>query len=106
MRVESGGFPGPRELLADVQDDNVGVYDGAAGDALGLVQGPELAISGRGRSLPGGEQVQDENVIVLYASAATVAELSGEAGYPFSSEKISSLVFHFMSSSSSLVIDS
>jgi putative ABC transport system permease protein len=81
VRIESGGFPGPRELLADVQDANVGVYHGAAGDALTLVQGPELAISGRARSLPGGEQVQDENVIVLYASAATVAELSGEAGY-------------------------
>ena len=38
-----------------------------------------FVVSGRGRSLPGGEQVQDENVIVLYAPAATVEALSGRA---------------------------
>ena len=38
-------------------------------------------MSGRGRTLPGGEQVQDEHVIVLYGPAGTVAELSGEAGF-------------------------
>jgi putative ABC transport system permease protein len=85
VRVESGALPGPGEVLADVQDANVGVYDGRAGDALTIVGGSgeraELAVSGRGRSLPGGEQVQDEDVIVLYATAATVAALSGEPGY-------------------------
>jgi putative ABC transport system permease protein len=84
VRVESGALPGPGEVLADVQDANVGVYDGRAGDALTIVGGSgeraELAVSGRGRSLPGGEQVQDEDVIVLYATAATVAALSGEPG--------------------------
>ena len=35
----------------------------------------------RGRNIPGGEQVQDENVIVLYAPRDTVAALSGERGY-------------------------
>ena len=77
VRVESGSFPGPGELLADVQDANVGVYDGRAGDTLTVVahagRRADFAVSGRGRSLPGGEQVQDENVIVLYAPAATVA---------------------------------
>jgi putative ABC transport system permease protein len=85
VRVESGAFPGPRGLLADVQDDNVGVYDGRAGDTLTVVrpsgEDASFAVSGRGRSLPGGEQVQDEDVIVLYAPAATVAALGGEAGY-------------------------
>jgi putative ABC transport system permease protein len=85
VRVESGAFPGPGELLADVQDANVGVYDGRAGDTLTVLGAggstSELAVSGRGRSLPGGEQVQDENVIVLYATTATVAELSGESGF-------------------------
>ena len=72
-------------LLADVQDANVGVYDGRAGDTLSVVrpsgEDASFAISGRGRSLPGGEQVQDEDVIVLYAPAATVTALGGEAGY-------------------------
>ena len=34
VRVESGAAPGRGEVLADVQDANVGVYDGAAGDTL------------------------------------------------------------------------
>ena len=37
VRVESGAFPGRRELLADVQDANVGVYAGRAGDTLTVV---------------------------------------------------------------------
>jgi len=85
VRVESGAFPGPRELLADVQDANVGIYGGRAGDTLTVLgdgaERAEFLVSGRGRSLPGGEQVQDEDVIVLYGSAATVAALSGEPGY-------------------------
>ncbi|WP_240771285.1 FtsX-like permease family protein [Nocardioides sp. GY 10113] len=85
VRVESGALPGPGELLADVQDANTGVYDGAAGDTVTLVGAggarAELPLSGRGRSLPGGEQVQDESVVVLYADAETVAGLSGEAGF-------------------------
>src|SRR5918995_2492085 len=85
VRVESGAFPGPRELPADVQNANVGVYEGRAGETLTVVGGAgeraDFVVSGRGRSLPGGEQVQDENVIVLYASASTVAALSGEPGY-------------------------
>ena len=85
VRVESGAFPGPGELLADVQDANVGVYDGDAADTLTVVgasgKRAHFVLSGRGRSLPGGEQVQDENVIVLYATFAAVAALSGEPGY-------------------------
>lgn len=85
VRVESGSTPGPDELLADVQDENVGVYDGAAGDTVTLVgaagERADFTLSGRGRTLPGGEQVQDEKVVVLYAPAATVARLSGEPGY-------------------------
>jgi putative ABC transport system permease protein len=85
VRLESGALPRSGELLADVQDSNVGVYHGDAGDHL-TVLGPggietELPVSGRGRSLPGGEQVQDEDVIVLYADAATVASLRGDGGY-------------------------
>ncbi|WP_107771380.1 FtsX-like permease family protein [Nocardioides sediminis] len=85
VRVESGSAPGPGELMADVQDENTGVYDGAAGDDVTLVgaagEQADFTLSGRGRSLPDGEQVQDEKVVVLYAPAATVAALSGEPGY-------------------------
>jgi putative ABC transport system permease protein len=85
VRVDSGSAPGPGQLLADVQDANVGVYDGEAGDTVTLLgSGGERAtftLSGRGRTLPGGEQVQDDHVVVLYAPASTVARLSGEPGY-------------------------
>lgn len=85
VRVESGSAPGPGELLPDVQDDNTGVYDGAAGDTVTLLgaagEQADFTVSGRGRSLPGGEQVQDESVVVLYAPATTVERVGGEPGY-------------------------
>lgn len=81
VRAESGIFPGDGELLVDVQVANVGLDDRGAGDRLSVVEPvSDFEISGRGRSLPGGELVQDENVIVLYATATTVAELSGDPG--------------------------
>ena len=88
VRVESGAAPGRGEVLVEVQDANVGVYDGRAGDTVTAVRtegsgaaSVNLRISGRGRGIPGGEQVQDENVIVLYATSDTVTSLSGEPGY-------------------------
>ena len=44
-RVESGAFPGEGELLADVQDANVGVYEGEAGDRV-TVLAPALGAQG------------------------------------------------------------
>jgi putative ABC transport system permease protein len=90
VHVESGAAPGPDEVLVEVQDANVGVYDGKEGDTLTVAgagsaaaQGERarLRVAGRGRNIPGGEVVQDEDVIVLYATAATVAALSGEPGF-------------------------
>ncbi|HET9437478.1 MAG TPA: FtsX-like permease family protein [Gaiellaceae bacterium] len=86
VRLESGARPGPGEVLVEVQDANVGVYDGGAGDTLTVVgsggeEAAQLEVTGSARNIPGGEQVQDENVIVLYASAETVEELSGAPGY-------------------------
>jgi putative ABC transport system permease protein len=86
VRVESSAFPGPGEVTTDVQNANVGVYDGRAGDTVSVVGArgevaKRLRIAGEARNLPGGEEVQDQDVIVLYAPAATVTELSGEAGY-------------------------
>jgi putative ABC transport system permease protein len=86
VRVESGEAPGPGEVLAEVQDANTGVYEGGAGDTVTTVgaageDGATLVVTGDGRSIPGGEVVQDESIVVLYATADTVAELSGEPGY-------------------------
>jgi putative ABC transport system permease protein len=86
VRVESGSAPGPGEVLAEVQDANTGVYDGTAGDTVTTVgaagqEGADLLVTGEGRNIPGGELVQDESVVVLYATADTVAGLSGEPGY-------------------------
>jgi putative ABC transport system permease protein len=90
VRVESGAPPGPGEVLVDVQDANVGLYDGRAGDTVtdvgaAAAEQPggsgDLRVSGTARNIAGGEQVQDDNVIVLYAATETVAALSGEPGY-------------------------
>lgn len=81
VRLESGRYPGPGEVLADVQDANVGVYDGRVGDSARVVGAGALRIAGVARSLPGGEEVQDENLIVLYATSDTIAALGGERGY-------------------------
>ena len=40
-----------------------------------------VRITGVGRNTPGGEEVQDEDVIVLYATSDAVAALSGERGF-------------------------
>jgi putative ABC transport system permease protein len=88
VRMDSGAAPRDGEVLVDVQDANVGVYEGRTGDTVTAV-GPagaaseraELPISGIGRSIEGGERVQDNSVVVLYATSATVERLSGERGY-------------------------
>jgi putative ABC transport system permease protein len=91
VRLESGALPGPGEVLSEVQNANVGVYDGSAGDTLAVVGSSAAAaepsadakvlVSGVGRNLPGGEEVQDDNVVVLYATVDTVERLSGERGF-------------------------
>lgn len=85
VRVTSGATPARDEVLVDVQDANQGVYDGRTGDVARIV-GPSgaegrLRISGEALNLGGGQQVADDDVVVLYATAETVAALSGEPGY-------------------------
>ena len=85
VRVTSGAAPGRGEVLVDVQDANQGMYDGRTGDVARVV-GPsgaegKLPISGEATNLDGGRLVADDDVIVLYATAETVAALSGEPGY-------------------------
>jgi putative ABC transport system permease protein len=90
VRVESGAAPARREALVEVQDANVGVLDARAGDTVTLVRSGspgsaagtvDLGVTGSGRDTTGGEMVQDDKLVVLYTTAATVQELSGERGY-------------------------
>jgi putative ABC transport system permease protein len=84
VRRVSGALPGARSAMVDVQDANTGVYGGKTGDVAVLVRpggAVRVPITGEARNVVGGEQVQDEDVVMLYASAATVAALSGERGY-------------------------
>ena len=75
-----------------MQNANVGLLDVGAGDTVTLVGAAggqaspgdgrvELPVSGRARNTTGGEDVQDDDVIVLYTTADTVAKLNGGAGY-------------------------
>ena len=85
VRVTSGAAPARGEVLVDVQDANQGMYPGRTGDVARVV-GPsgaegKLRISGEALNLGGGRQVADDDVVVLYATAETVAALSGEPGY-------------------------
>jgi putative ABC transport system permease protein len=85
VRVTSGAAPARGEVLVDVQDANQGMYEGRTGDVARVV-GPsgaegKLRISGEALTLGGGQQVADDDIVVLYATAETVAALSGEPGY-------------------------
>jgi putative ABC transport system permease protein len=85
VRVTSGAAPARGEVLVDVQDANQGLYEGRTGDVARVV-GPsgaegKLRISGEATNLGGGRQVADDDVVVLYATAETVAALAGEPGY-------------------------
>ena len=85
VRVTSGAAPALGEVLVDVQNANQGMYDGRTGGVVRVVgsSGAEgkLRISGEATNLGGGRQVADDDVVVLYATAETVAALSGESGY-------------------------
>ncbi len=85
VQVTSGVPPARGEVLVDVQDANRGVYGGRAGDVVRILgaSGAEtrLRISGEARNLGGGQDVTEEKFVVLYATAETVAALSGEPGF-------------------------
>ncbi len=89
VRAESGVLPGPGEAATEVQNSNVGLLDADDGDTVTLVGAGdgdrdgrvELPVTGRARNTTGGEDVQDDDLIVLYTTADTVAKLNGGAGY-------------------------
>ena len=55
VRLDSGEF-GPREVLTEVQNANVGVFDGGAGDSATVVGAGAVRITGVGRNTPGGRR--------------------------------------------------
>ncbi len=85
VHVTSGTAPRSGEVLTDVQNAREGVLHARAGQTLrvigadGIVR--RLRVSGEARNLDGGQSVSSDGVIVLYATAPTVASLSGSIGY-------------------------
>jgi putative ABC transport system permease protein len=89
VRLTAGAAPAAGQVLVDVQNANSDLYDGRTGDTAVVVRAGgdralrrlDLPITGEARNIAGGEETQDESVIVLYATASTVERLSGERGY-------------------------
>ena len=85
VHVTSGAAPRSGEVLTDAQNAREGVLHARAGQTLrvigadGIVR--RLRVSGEARNLDGGQTVSSDGVIVLYATAPTVASLSGSTGY-------------------------
>jgi putative ABC transport system permease protein len=85
VHVVSGTAPLTGEVLTDLQDSKRGLLDVHAGQTVQVISANgtvrDLRVSGEGRNLDGGRSVTSDGVIVLYANSATVASLSGTAGY-------------------------
>jgi len=85
VHVASGGAPGAGEVLTDVQNIDQGLLRVRAGESVRIIGADgvvrTLRVSGEGRNLAGGQSVTSDGVIVLYATSATVASLSGIPGY-------------------------
>jgi putative ABC transport system permease protein len=85
VHVASGAAPLAGEVLTDVQNVKQGLLDAQSGQTLrvigtdGVVR--QLRVSGQARNLGGGQSVSSDGVIVLYATAPTVASLSGSQGF-------------------------
>ena len=85
VTVTIGSAPGPGAVLSDVQNAATGRGVSGVGGTVRLRAGSgnwvALPISGQGRNLAGGQNVVQNTVAVLYATAPTVAALSGTPGY-------------------------
>jgi putative ABC transport system permease protein len=85
VTVTAGYAPRPGAVLSDVQNAAYGRGVGGVGGTAQVLAGDgdsvSLPISGKGRNLAGGQNVAQNGVAVLYASAPTVAALSGTRGY-------------------------
>jgi putative ABC transport system permease protein len=85
VTVTTGSAPGPGAVLSDVQNAATGRGVSGAGGTVRLLSSNgnwvALPVSGQGRNLNGGQNVVQNTVVVLYATAPTVAALSGTPGY-------------------------
>ena len=85
VTVTTGSSPGPGAVLSDVQNAATGRGVGGVGGRVQLLAGNgkwvALPVSGQGRNLNGGQNVVQNTVAVLYATAPTVAALSGTPGF-------------------------
>src|SRR5262245_25594456 len=85
VRLQSGSPPHDDEVLTEAQNASQGVLGVGAGDGVRLVTGDGserlLHVVGVGHSLDSGKDVVDGSAGYLYATAATVASLRGDAGY-------------------------
>jgi len=85
VTVTTGSAPGRGAVLSDVQNAATGRGVGGVGGTVGLLAGNgnwvALPLSGQARNLNGGQNVVQNTVAVLYATAPTVAALSGAPGY-------------------------
>ncbi|MGZ4284234.1 MAG: hypothetical protein ACXVHB_08655 [Solirubrobacteraceae bacterium] len=85
VTVTAGSAPGPGAVLADVQNAAYGHDVGGTGSSVRVRAGNgkvvSLPISGEARNLTGAQRVASDGIPVLYATAQTVAALSGTPGY-------------------------
>jgi putative ABC transport system permease protein len=85
VTVTTGSAPGPGAVLSDVQNAVTGRGVSRVGGTVRLLASNgtwvALPVSGQGRNLNGGQNVVQNTVAVLYATAPTVAALSGTLGY-------------------------
>ena len=85
VHLASGSPPKAGEVLVDIRNGPQGLLHVGTGDtirvldATGTVQ--SLRVSGTAENLDGAQLVVSDGEIVLYASPATVASLSGGPGY-------------------------
>ncbi|MGP8208712.1 MAG: FtsX-like permease family protein [Acidimicrobiales bacterium] len=82
-RVGTSGRVSPGQLLVDVQDSTDGIYHGKAGDVLRLQTAAgslvPLTVAGSAHAMAFSMDTLN-NRLVLYATEATVQELSGQKG--------------------------
>jgi putative ABC transport system permease protein len=85
VHVVSGVAPRTGDVLTDVQNAKHGLLSAHAGETVRVIGADgvvrRLRVSGEARNLDGGQTASSDGVIVLYATASTVASLNGRAGY-------------------------